>query len=198
MENNWLPELDVQMKEWKHHLQTNVGLSKDKSDCLASTIANEISSLDEQIKDEINCGTPIPYNIRIDEIIAFQSFMDFSHKYSSKNPGLARAQVITQNYMCFVYLGDSCFKILRRKFDKDTVIGLCCRYLTDNPVRAFRNAISHANWQYASDFKGIKYWAKKGSDPNENMIEWYASDIEINFWQMLARCVAYVIFPRLS
>jgi hypothetical protein len=117
--------------------------------------------------------------------------MDMAHKYTSANPGLTRAQVITQNYICFVYLGDACFKILRRKYDKNTVTGLCCRYLTDNPVRAFRNAISHANWRYASDFKGIKFWAKKGSDPNEQMIEWYASDMDIEFWQMLARCVAY-------
>jgi len=70
--------------------------------------------------------------------------------------------------------------------------------LTDNPVRAFRNSISHANWKYADDFKGIEYWAKKGSNPDEPMIKWYAKDKDIEFWQMLARCVAYAAFPCLA
>ena len=81
-------------------------------------MAMEISDLDENTRDEINTGTPIPYDIRIDELTAFQSFMDFAHSHTLNNPGVARAQVITQNYICFVYLGDACFKILRKKFKK--------------------------------------------------------------------------------
>ena len=139
MDNNWLPKLDVQMKKWSDRLQEDVGLSQDKSICVATNIAIEVSGIEEKVKDEINNETTIPYDIRLEEVIAFQSFMDFAHKFALGNPGVARAQVITQNYICFVYLGDACFKILRRKFDKNTVTGLCCRYLTDNPIRAFRN-----------------------------------------------------------
>jgi len=38
------------------------------------------------------------------------------------------------------------------------------RYLTDDPVRAFRSVVAHGNWQYAPDFSALAYWARKGDD----------------------------------
>jgi hypothetical protein len=72
----------------------------------------------------------------------------------------------------------------------------CCRFLTDNPIRAFRNALAHANWRYNEDFSGLRFWARKGSDPSEALREFEVSQLELGFWQALARCVAYVAFTH--
>jgi hypothetical protein len=72
----------------------------------------------------------------------------------------------------------------------------CCRFLTDNPIRAFRNALAHANWRYKDDFSGLHFWARKGSDPNEPLSEFEVSQLELGFWQALARCISYVAFTH--
>ncbi len=80
-------------------------------------------------------------------------------------PQLTRAQVIVQNYICFVYLGEACFQVLRREAPTGSTVKRCCRFLTDNPVRAFRNAVAHGNWKYTPEFSGLEFWARKGGDP---------------------------------
>ncbi len=119
--------------------------------------------------------------------------MDFASNVTS-NPGVTRAQVITQNYVCFVYLSEAWFRELCKIAGSGTVTKKCCKFLTDNPIRAFRNAISHSNWCYKSDFSGIEYWARKGSDANEPMVKFEVSQSELNFWQTLARCTAYTSY----
>jgi hypothetical protein len=122
--------------------------------------------------------------------MAFQMFMD---RYQQVNgePAVARAQVIYQCYVCFVYLGDAWFKVLRKMMPSGSTTRRCCKFLTDNPVRAFRNAIAHGNWQYLSDFTGLEFWARKGNDPEEPLSRFVWGQNDINFWQVLARCVAY-------
>ena len=72
-----------------------------------------------------------------------------------------------------------------------------CKFLTDNPVRAFRNAVAHANWQYRADFKALIYWARKGSDPAEELARFEVTQDDLGFWQALSRSVAYAAYTNL-
>ena len=111
---------------------------------------------------------------------------------------MTRAQVITQNYVCFVYLGEACFKVLRKVSAPNSVTRRCCSFLTDNPVRAFRNAIAHSNWSYRSDFRGLVFWARRGSDANDCLSEFEVGQADLNFWQTLSRGVAYAAYTSLN
>ena len=107
------------------------------------------------------------------------------------NAPLVRAEVIVQNYICFVYLSEACFFALRKNAKSDSVTRRCCKFLTDNPIRAFRNAITHSNWCYTPDISGLVFWARKGSEPNEPLSRFEVSQAELSFWQALSRAVAY-------
>jgi hypothetical protein len=72
----------------------------------------------------------------------------------------------------------------------------CCKFLTDNPVRAFRNAVAHAKWQYKPDFSGLTFWSRKGGDASEPLTRFEVSQHDLGFWQALARCVAYVAYTE--
>lgn len=128
--------------------------------------------------------------------MAFQIFMDIVHK-SEKHPAIVRAQVIVQNYICFVYLTDSCFSVLRKHVSNESACKKCCNFLVNNPIRAFRNAIAHSNWCYKSDFSGIRYWARKGTDLNEPLNEFEVNQDDLSFWQAVARCTAYAAYENL-
>jgi hypothetical protein len=54
----------------------------------------------------------------------------------------------------------------------------------------------HANWRYNEDFSGLHFSARKGSDPNEPLSDFEVSQLELGFWQALARCVSYVAFSH--
>ena len=182
------------MRAFSPYLRDDLQITPPQSNTIATTIAEEIRSLDCQMVQEICEIDAVGLQSRLDELIAFQAWMDFAH--SNPRPDITRAQVITQNYVSFVYLGESVFKALRSQMANDTVTKKCCKFLTDNPVRAFRNAIAHANWKYKDDFSGIIFWARKG-DQNEPMTEWEVNQEDLNFWQALSRCTGYVILTEL-
>ena len=187
--------LDSQMRRYSPYLKDELRITPSESNALATTIAQEIHALPKDAIQAFLSDSYIQPNDRLDELVAFQSFMDFANaNASSKNPWLTRAQVITQNYIAFVYLGDACFKTLRNHTASNSVTKRCCKFLTDNPVRAFRNAVSHANWKYQPDFSGLIFRARKGSDPNEPLVQFEVSHSDLEFWQSLARCVAYVAY----
>jgi hypothetical protein len=123
--------------------------------------------------------------------------MDFASTVRGQ-PAVTRAQVIVQNYICFVYLGEATFRALRKVAPTGSVLKRCCQFLTDNPVRAFRNALSHSNWTYRADFRGLVFWARKGSDPTEEMSRFEVDQQELNFWQSLSRAVAYAAYTSLD
>jgi hypothetical protein len=133
----------------------------------------------------------------MDELKAFQGFMVFANNIKN-NPFITRAQVITMNYICFVYLGNGLFKRLKSIFYSKSVTGKCCRYLLDNPIRAFRNTIAHGNWKYLPDFSGIEFWSQKGSDNNEPHVKFEVLQQDLSFWQALARCTAYSSYLALE
>jgi len=127
-------------------------------------------------------------------MVAFQAFMDMIRQSDRLHPSVVRAQVIYQNYICFVYLNEACFSIVRKELPTGSSSRKCCRFLTDNPVRAFRNALAHANWRYLANFSGIEYWARRGADPTEQMVRFEVSQSDLSFWQAIARCTAYAIY----
>jgi len=189
--------LDTQMLVWAQRTIRDLKLDLMQANRLGSTIESEILSLSlEKKRTLINLSHVTPQD-RIDELIAFQGWMDFAHRIHG-NPYVTRAQVITQNYICFVYLGDALFKTLKTILPPPLVTGRCCRFLLNNPVRAFRNAVAHSSWRYRDDFSGLEFWAKKGSDADEPLVYFEVSQEELGYWQALSRCVAYSAYMVLT
>lgn len=189
-------QLDEQMAVWSGRLMSEVKISDEDSRKLATKIAGDVRFLPTEVKAEITVASPIPLSDRLQELQAFQGWMDLARQ-SPASPFIVRAQVITQNYICFNYLPESCFRILSKTAPVGSVTRKCAQFLSDNRIRAFRNAIAHANWSYRDDFNAIVYWARKGSDPNEALERFEVVQEELAFWQSLSRCVAYAAFSNL-
>ncbi len=187
--------LDDQMRSYSPFLRDEFRIGPPESNTLASTIAKEIRALPEEALQSFLSSETVQPSDRLDELVGFQSFMDLAQA-NPGHPGLTRAQVITQNYISFVYLGDACFKTLRKSAPSSSVTKRCCQFLTDNPVRAFRNAVAHANWKYKPDFSGLIFWSRKGNDISETLTRFEVSQDDLGFWQALARCVAYVAYSE--
>src|SRR5712692_359401 len=157
--------LDEQMKTFAAALTSDVRLGVEETAKVATTIAAEIRFLDSSSRTSVLDASPVPLAARIDELVAFQAWMDLAS--GAPDPAVVRAQVIVQNYVCFVYLGEACFRALRKASKAGSVTRRCCEFLTNNPVRAFRNAVAHSNWTYAPDFSGLLFWARKGENKEE-------------------------------
>lgn len=191
----WRP-LDEQLARWSGRLMSAVKITESESRKLATSIAAEVRFLSIDAKASIVGASPVRLSDRVNELIAFQGWMD-TVQQPTKSPYVTRAQVITQNYICFVYLPESCFRALSKAAPTDSVTRRCARFLSANPIRAFRNAIAHANWAYREDFGALIYWARKGSDVDEVMERFEVTQEELSFWQALSRCVAYAAFSNL-
>ena len=188
-----MERLNEQMRKWSSRLRDDLNLLPSESNRLASTIASEVAALPPDAKQRVRDASLIPLAARWEEVKAFQNWMDLV-RVSSPHPAVVRAQVIVQNYFCFVYLGESCFKVLCKELPARPATKKCCKFLTDSPVRAFRNAIAHSNRQYLPDFSGLEFWAKKGSDLAEQPQRFIVLQQDLAFWQMLARCTAYASY----
>ena len=186
-----MEHLDEQMQQWSSRLRDDLRIGPPESNHLATTITKGVAALAADSKERVKEASQIPLNVRIEELVAFQGWMDLVHTQSEPHPVVVRAQVVYQNYICFVYPGDSCFKVLKKELPTASTAKRCCTFLTDNPVRAFRNAVAHGNWRYLPDFSGLEYWARKGAEPTEPMERLGVSQQDLSFWQTLARCTAY-------
>ena len=191
------PILDRQMASWSDELSRDVRVHTPISKRLVSTIAGEVAALAPEEKAAVLEAGPVLPRDRLDELVCFQAFMDHIHE-APPDPALVRAQVITQNYVCFVYLGESCFKVLRKALPSGSAGRKCAVFLTDNPIRAFRNAVAHANWRYLPGYGGLEFWARKGDAPNEPLSRWQVSQASLGFWQALARVTAYATYLTLT
>jgi hypothetical protein len=183
--------LDTQMKHWSSRLVTDVKLLPKVVSCLATTIAADILSL--PIEDEMRQATPVPLERRREEIAAFDSFAKLTQKTQAPPP-IQHGVFITANYLCFIYLPESCFRIVAKAAPAGSSAKKCAKFLSDNPIRAFRNSLAHGNWIFKDDYSGIVYWARKGADKNEPIVRYEVDQESLYFWQQLALCVAYVIF----
>jgi len=190
-------DLNSQMLRWATRLVNDLKLNLPEANNFSTTISNEVRNLPADTKSKLLASSPISPKDRLEELLAFQRWMDYAHNIRN-NPFITRAQVITQNYICFVYLGDALFKGLKSALPSPKLTGRCCRFLLNNPIRALRNAIAHSNWRYLPDFSGIEFWAKKGSDPNEPLERFEALQDDLAYWQALARCTAYSAFMALD
>jgi hypothetical protein len=191
-----LERLDQQLAVHKFRLQVEMRLNDDQCGKLATTIAADVRFLPQSVKDEIRSASPVPLTARYEELQGFQAWMDFARK--TKSAPITRAQVITQNYVCFVYLAEACFLVFRKQAQQNSATKRVATFLTDNPVRAFRNAIAHSNWQYNEDFSGLIYWARKGPDRDEPLSKFEVDQKTLGFWQSLSRCAAYAVYINLK
>jgi hypothetical protein len=190
-------QLDRQLGAFSGRLRTAVGLTGDEAAKVATLVAAEVRFLEPSERAAVFAASPVPLHNRLDELTAFQAFMDAASRTRGNGP-LTRAQVIVQNYVCFVYLSEACFLALRKGSKAGSVTQRCCKFLTDNPIRAFRNAIAHSNWSYAVDFGGLVFWARRGSASNEALSRFEVSQGELGFWQALARAVAYAAYTSIE
>ena len=191
-----MDHLDKQMQAWSPRLRDDLQINPADSQKLATIIAAEVTALPIAAKQTVVAASPVLPSERLKELTAFQAWMELASA-TVGNPGVTRAQVVTQNYICFVYLKDSCFEVLAEVADQGSVLRKCCEYLVRPPVRYFRNAFAHANWQYKPDFSGLDYWAETGSGKNRTLTQFEVTRRDLDFWQALARCVAYSAFLHL-
>jgi hypothetical protein len=140
-------KLDSQLARWCYRLVSQLKIPPSAASKLATTVAAEVRFLPAEAKLELRNSSPVALKERLEELVGFQGFMDATRSVRN-SPYLVRAQVITQNYICFLYLPESCFRILRRALPVDSTTRGCAKFLSDNPIRAFRNALAHANWCY--------------------------------------------------
>lgn len=189
--------LDQQMTQWASRLRDDLNIEAADANQIATSIVRDVSNIPDDVVREIHANASVPLQARLDELTGFQDFMDSIHFGAAPRPSFVRAQVVYQNYVSFVYLGDACFNILRKNLAPGCTAKKCMKFLTDNPIRAFRNAIAHANWSYLDDFSGLQYWARKGAAADEPMVRFDVTQIELGFWQSLARCDGYSSFLTL-
>lgn len=128
--------IDNQMRVYSPFLRDDLGVSPPESNTLASAISTEIKALPINIIRDLTANDTVQFSDRLDELAGFQSFMDLASE-NPNHPGLVRAQVITQNYISFVYLGEACFMKLRKHTPSGSVTKRCCIFLTDNPIGRF-------------------------------------------------------------
>lgn len=189
--------LDRQLRAYSSALRDDIRIPLEAANSLATVFAGELSAINPPELQEAATGGCVEPQVILLELIAFQRWMDYANR-NAGHPEIVRAQVITQNYICFIYLQENLFRNLRRLLPSDSVCRKCCRFLTDNPVRALRNAFAHGNWAYKEDYTGLRYWARKGNAEDEHMVEWLVSQTELGLWQALARSVAYVTYTIVS
>ena len=188
--------LDAQMQPFSARLTNELKLTPEMATKLATTIASDVRFLPSEIKAKIRTASPVPLEDRIAELKAFQGWMNQANTVRN-NPYVTRAQVLSQSYICFVYLPEACFEVLAKACPTGSATKKCAQFLRNNPVRAYRNAIAHANWTYRTDFSGIIYWAQKDGDKNGPLIRYEVEQDDLSFWQLLSRCVAYAAFTNL-
>ena len=192
-----MKHLDIQISSWKEKLVREVKIPNEYCDCLASTIEKEIDSLKQDEKSKLIDSNPVDLKTRIEELQAFQTMMDTFNQLKPR-PEIVRTQIISQNYICFVYFKDTLFELLKKTMPTDSITRKCCKFLLNNPVRAFRNSYAHGNWKYNNDFSGIEFWAYKGEPTNAPMDKWEVSQSDLSFWQALSRLIAYTAFLTLE
>ena len=111
--------IDRQMQEFFPFLRDEFRSDPPLSNTVATTIAAEVRTIEPEVIREIDQTNEIPLEARLGELVAFQAWMDIVH-CGQPHPAVVRAQVITQNYICFVYLGEAVFTELREMEEHHT------------------------------------------------------------------------------
>ena len=189
--------LDRQLAQFSDQLVARASLNTEEARKVGTSIAAETRFLEPNARSSIFAASPVPLQERINELSALQTFMKTAARIQN-DPSVTRAHVVVQNYISFVYLGEVCFRALLKASQPGSVTRRCCKFLTDNPARAFRNALAHVSWTYKPDFRGLVFWSRKGSDPNEALTRFEVSQSELDFWQMLSKTVGYAAYTSIQ
>lgn len=107
MSKSWV-KLDGIMRRYSPRLLDDLGLTPPASNSLASILASEVQALPREVLLSIRDEDVVGLQRRIDELVAFEAFMEFAsraQKSSGRFAPLTRAQVVCQLYTVFVYLG---------------------------------------------------------------------------------------------
>jgi hypothetical protein len=193
-----LQKLNRQLAVHRDRLLSEVGLSADEASKVATLVAADIRFLSSEAKAEIKAASPVSISARIDELLVFQAWMDLAHSLP-KHPVIVRAQVVMQNYICFVYLKDACFEVISKQAAPKSVAARCANHLSRGSVRDFRNAFSHANWQYNSTYTGLECWVRQNARNRSGSLKHFVvSQDDLTFWQTLSRAVAYATYLQLG
>jgi hypothetical protein len=193
-----LQKLNRQLAVHRKRLLREVGLTGDEASKVATLVASDIRFLSPDAKAEIKAASPVQISARIDELLVFQAWMDLAHSLP-KHPTIVRAQVIVQNYICFIYLKDACFEVISKQAAPKSVAARCAKHLSRGAVRDFRNAFSHANWQYNSTYTGLECWVLQDGHNRLGPLKYfYVSQDDLTFWQALSRAVAYATYLQLA
>lgn len=192
-----MQHLDRQLATHRERLCREVGLKPEDAGKVATLVAADIRFLPVEAKTEIKETSPVPLAARFEELVAFQAWSDFATSIRG-NPAITRASVVVQNYICFVYLKDACFEVVSRRAAAGSVAALSASYLSRGVVRDFRNAFSHANWNYNENFTGLRCWVREDARNRAGpMRHFEVSQADLNFWQALSRGVAYATYEQL-
>ena len=114
------------MQAFAARLTSEVKLTPEMAAKLATSIAADIRFLAPELKHEIRAASPVPTSDRLVELQAFQGWMDHARTIPS-NPFVTRAQVLTQNYICFVYLPEACFRVLAKACPSESAAKKCAQ-----------------------------------------------------------------------
>ena len=136
----------------------------------------------------------VPIDKRFEETWGYKLYSSFCKGFKPIPPQIERARFIMQSYICFVYFPESLFGAVRKISKPGTVLRKVTNYLTNNPVRSFRNAVAHANWHYNDDHTHIFYYARKGSGSSpcstcgqstlaDGLERFTVGQEQMNFWQ---------------
>lgn len=190
--------LDRQVERFKSRLIDDVHLTSEEASKVSTLCAADVRFLPGEVKAEIAAASEVPVSARYQELLAFQAWSDIVQR-SERPPPVVRAQVVVQNYICFLYLKDACFEVLAQRAAENSVVGRCSKYLCRGEVRDFRNAFAHANWMYRSDFSGFSCWVNRdGRNPKAGRRTFEVMQNDVDFWQTLSRAVAYAAFEQIK
>lgn len=170
-----LAVLDGQVAAHQLHLP----LAETTRSALASAMYAEIRSIGEEVHNQLRNEIGIAPEVYLDELTAFQAWMDLAHS-NSGNPVVVRAQVVTQLYIGFVWLRDSLLVPLSRSVPAGATTEVV-RFLTTDDRRRLRNAVAHGRWRYSSDFSGLECW------DGRPLCQFTVSSAQLAAWQTLSR-----------
>ena len=176
-------QLDVQIQQFSSFLRDELKLDATQSNRFATAVSQDLENLSPDSREALKNSSVISIKDRLDELVASKRWDGWSLKVS--HPSVARARVLTQNYICFVYLGDSCLSILKKNLPSGSPTRKVCQF-RPKPNSRISQWDAHANWKYKADYSGIEFWARKGSDANELMVKWEVGQTALNFWQALS------------
>jgi hypothetical protein len=186
MSDALLADLDAKLAAFATKLRDDLRIAPPASNALATTIRSDIASLD--IGNLPNPAKDNPLSLK-DRYIELQEFLLWMQQRA--NDPNCYGQLLSANYMCFVYLKDAYFEVLRDQLPKHSVAYKCCVFLTQDPIRAFRNALAHGNWRLILDRSGIDFWDRDKGDRNKPPLRFRLNQNDLHFAQYLAIATAY-------